>query len=118
MLKIKPLYSVWGNVDEQELKELLNEKEVFSLAGHRIGIFHGHGRGGSTIDRVWEQFRDEEVDIIIFGHSHQPLVQTRNGILLLNPGSPNIKRRERWPSFLILDLSSDHIEVNLKFLGI
>ncbi|WFA10186.1 metallophosphoesterase family protein [Tissierella sp. Yu-01] len=112
----KDFIGVHGNVDNDNVKELLKEKEIITLEGYRIGIFHGHGNEGATLTRAFNSFKDDNVDIIIFGHSHQPLVKTEKGILMLNPGSITTKRFERWFSYIILELKTDGIKVNLEFI--
>jgi len=107
---------VWGNADSDEIKETLKEKEVLEVEGLRIGIFHGHGEKKTTIERAVEALQQEHVDIIIFGHSHQPLIQSKKGILLLNPGSITSKRRERWFSFISLELADGEINAELKLI--
>lgn len=115
--KHKNFVGVWGNVDDEEVKKLLKEKEILTLKGYRIGIFHGHGTSKTTLDRAYEKFKEDNVDIIIFGHSHQPLVKTRKGILMINPGSLTSKRQERWFSYIILELNSEGIGLQFKFLS-
>lgn len=105
---------VWGNNDSAEVRQLVEEKEILTLEGYKIGIFHGHGDEGHTPDRAFKKFKDDQVDIIIFGHSHQPLIRTKRGVLILNPGSLTNKRRERWFSCIILELSPENIDVQLK----
>jgi len=112
----KNFIGVWGNVDDTEIKDLIKEKEVITLEGYKIGIFHGHGNDKTTIDRAYEKFKEDQVDIIIFGHSHQPILKTKNDILMINPGSLMNKRRERWFSYVVLELSLEGIDVNFKIL--
>lgn len=113
----KNFVGVWGNVDDDNTKELINEKEIILIEGYKIGIFHGHGSNRTTLDRAYDKFIDDQVDIIIFGHSHQPLAKTKNGVLMLNPGSITNKRRERWFSFIILEINEEGIDVKFKFLN-
>ncbi|CAK7062444.1 metallophosphoesterase family protein [Tissierella sp.] len=115
--KYKNFIGVWGNVDEPEVKNLIKEKEIVTIEGYRIGIFHGHGNSSNTLDRAYEKFREDDVDIIIFGHSHQPLVKTKKGILMLNPGSLTNKRQERWYSYIILELNTESIDLQFKFFS-
>lgn len=110
----KSFIGVWGNNDPEEIKALLNETEIVELEGYRIGIFHGHGTKGTTIERAYSRFSDIQTDVIIFGHSHQPVITTRQGVLLLNPGSPTCKRRERWFTCIILELSASGISARLS----
>lgn len=111
----KDFIGVYGNVDSKEIKEELNEEELIEVNGYKIGIFHGHGNNRSTIDRVHERFRNQKIDIIVFGHSHKPIIKTENKVLFLNPGSPTDKRREKWFSFIILELKENMINAQLRF---
>ncbi|WP_432663213.1 metallophosphoesterase family protein [Wukongibacter baidiensis] len=106
---------VWGNVDVEEVRGLVAEKEIIEVANYRIGVFHGHGTKKTTIDRAYDAFEKDDVDIIVFGHSHQPIIKTKGNVLMLNPGSPTSKRRERWFSYIILELETDTINASLRF---
>jgi putative phosphoesterase len=106
---------VWGNADNGAVNGRLNEKEILLLSNYRIGIFHGHGKESTTLDRAYAAFEHDNVAIIIFGHSHQPLICTRRKVLMLNPGSPLNKRTQRWFSYIILDLLPGSIEARLVF---
>jgi putative phosphoesterase len=110
-----PFAGVWGNVDPDEVREEVPAHERIELAGYRIGIVHGHGTRGTTPERAFDTFRNDSVDIVVFGHSHQPSIQTRDKVLLLNPGSPTDKRRERWFSYIVLDLLPDGPCASLHF---
>lgn len=91
--EIAPVFAVVGNNDGKELHRLLGKRGIIETCGRRIGVVHGHeGRGRSTVDRAFNSFADERVDLILFGHSHIPYRARRDGILLLNPGSPTDKR--------------------------
>ena len=76
--------AVCGNMDSNELKHLLPERKLLTVGGKRIGITHGWGSPHGIEDRVSSLFSN--VDIIVFGHSHQPMNQIVNGILFFNPG--------------------------------
>lgn len=108
---------VWGNNDGDSIKSKVKEKEILKINGYAIGIFHGHGENKSTIDRAYEVFKDDKVDIIIFGHSHQPIIKTMNRVLMLNPGSPTSKRKERWYSYITLQLEKDYVNATINFFN-
>jgi len=76
--------AVWGNMDSIELKRLLPETEFLMVGGKGIGITHGSGDPFGIKNRVSKMFND--VDIIIYGHSHQPHNEIIGGTLFLNPG--------------------------------
>lgn len=96
-----------GNVDPIQIQEALGDKKIVTLNGYRIGITHGHGRTGKTLDRVINCFQNDDIDCIIFGHSHIPYSEYKNNVLLFNPGSPTDKRRNEFFSFGILDLENE-----------
>jgi len=76
--------AVWGNMDSEELKRILPEKELLVIEGKRVGIIHGWGSPHGIDDRVGRMF--EDVDIIVYGHSHHSQNEVKNGILFFNPG--------------------------------
>jgi len=76
--------AVWGNMDSNELRRTLPEAELLIVSGKRIGITHGSGGPFGIERKVRQMFKD--VDIIIYGHSHQPQNKIVEGILLFNPG--------------------------------
>lgn len=76
--------AVRGNMDSIDLKMILPERDVFEVNGRKIGLIHGSGAPMGIAERVKKQFTG--VDIIIFGHSHEPCQRYIEGVLLLNPG--------------------------------
>jgi uncharacterized protein len=113
----KKFIGVWGNNDGASIREIIKEKEIIKINGYKIGIYHGHGEGKSTIDKAYSMFKEDRVDVIIFGHSHQPIIKTIDKTLMLNPGSPTSKRKERWYSVIILELEKDYINAQLRFFS-
>ncbi len=77
--------AVKGNMDDYELQHLLPAKRVEEIMGRKIGIIHGSGSPEGIDDKVLREFQD--VDLIIFGHSHIPLQTKKGSVLLFNPGS-------------------------------
>lgn len=111
---LAPVVAVRGNCD-WELSDL-PETTIVSAEKIKIGITHGHlGRGGSTPQRAYNLFQDQEVDIIVFGHSHIPYKEVYNGITLFNPGSPTDKRGQPAFSLGILTVRDEHFEIYHMF---
>jgi putative phosphoesterase len=84
-LRQKPFHGVYGNTDPAGIKKQLPEKRIIEFGCYRVGLIHGTGPKGDLQDRVRAEFKD--VDVIVFGHSHQPENQKKNGVLLFNPGT-------------------------------
>lgn len=100
-----PFYSVCGNMDE--LSQERPHKRILSIADKRIGVVHGWGALGNIEQRVMHAFVADEVDVIVFGHSHLPLCRQIGSVLLLNPGSATDRRAAPFHSVALLNLSTD-----------
>ncbi len=82
--QLKEVRAVHGNMDSSELKQILPEKELFTVGGKRIGITHGWGSPLGIVGRVKSLLGG--ADIIVYGHTHHPKNEVINGILFFNPG--------------------------------
>ncbi len=87
--KIKEVKAVFGNMDESEIRSALPRRQIIKIEGFMIGLFHGQGPPRRLIERIKEEFKNEKVDAIVFGHSHNPLNKMIDQVLYFNPGSPN-----------------------------
>jgi len=111
-----PTIAVAGNNDGRELRDRLGAVAFVNVGEARVALTHGHlGVGRTTPDRVWRHFADRraELDAICFGHSHIPFVERRDGVWLLNPGSPTDKRRQPEFSYLVLEVVGREIKPQL-----
>lgn len=104
-----PVEGVAGNNDGRDLAERFGLRKRLELGGVRIGIVHGHGYGGTTESRALQAFRNDQVDVILFGHSHVPLVRREGNVLLFNPGSPTSKRKQPRHSFGVWDIEDGRL---------
>jgi putative phosphoesterase len=83
---------VLGNVDSAELAERLPPERVVELPGGvRIGMVHDAGPRPGRLERM--RLRFPGADAVVFGHSHMPLHEERDGFQIFNPGSPTERRR-------------------------
>jgi uncharacterized protein len=109
---------VYGNVDDEEIIELLPEKLILEFGEFKIGITHGHGKGRTTEKRAISAFEGEKVDCIIFGHSHIPVKRFDHDVLIFNPGSPTDKRKQKMYSFGIIHISDKIVAEPIFFSDI
>jgi len=87
-----PLVAVRGNVDEPALCDLLPARAQISLDGVRIGVVHDAGAARGRLARLRRLF--PECAAVVYGHSHIPLHEEREGFQIFNPGSPTDRRRQ------------------------
>jgi uncharacterized protein len=87
-----PVYAVCGNVDSRELILGLPVQRTVQLGEVRIAMIHDAGPSQGRLARLRRRFPD--VDAVVFGHSHIPLHEERDGFQIFNPGSPTDRRRQ------------------------
>jgi putative phosphoesterase len=88
-----PVKAVHGNIDSPELRRTLPEAlEVRTPDGARIAMVHDAGPSKRRLERMRVRFPD--ANAVVFGHSHIPLHEERDGFQIFNPGSPTDRRRQ------------------------
>ena len=95
--------AVRGNMDSAEIKSMLPVREIIEVGNKKIGITHGSGSPWWIERRVRKIFDQEQVDIIVYGHSHQSQNKVIEGILFFNPGKAT-------SSFGILTIEGDEVK--------
>lgn len=111
-----PCYFVKGNNDY--FSDLPKDVE-FSFGGYRVWVTHGHMyglHGGKS--RIEAAARSREVQVVLYGHTHCPEQEERDGLLLLNPGSLTYPRQQgKQGSYMLLELDTDgKLKYQHKFL--
>lgn len=99
-----PVQMVMGNNDF--FSDLPREKE-FQIGKYKVWLTHGHTYYVSMGDEnIKREARERGVDIVMFGHSHRPIVDIDDGIIAVNPGSLTYPRQEdRKPSYIVMELN-------------
>ena len=87
-----PVHAVLGNNDVALRRQLPEDLQV-ELDGVRIAMVHAAGPTSGRAARMARRF--PAADVVVFGHSHAPVVEAPDGgPLLVNPGSPTQRRRQ------------------------
>jgi putative phosphoesterase len=81
---LKELIAVCGNMDSQYIREAFPQKRIIELEGFKIGLIHGGGSPFGIESRIKEAF--DEVDAIVYGHTHTPVHHQVKNIYFFNPG--------------------------------
>jgi putative phosphoesterase len=103
------LVGVHGNNDGAELRRRLPEVAREDMGGLRLGVVHETGSSAGRERRCDELYADD-LDVLVFGHSHIPWdTTTPRGLRLLNPGSPTDRRRQRFCTYLTLAVTGGRL---------
>jgi putative phosphoesterase len=111
--EIAGTYAVRGNMDRGEAARLLPESRLLDLEGFKVGLTHGSGPPSGIIERVRRAF--DRVDCVVFGHTHQPVILRKDGVLFFNPGSPTDRKFTETNAVGFLELT-DRIEPRILYL--
>ena len=111
-----PVHIVAGNNDF--FSELPREI-VVTIGDYRILMTHGHYYGVSmAFDQLADAAKQRGCNAAFFGHIHMPVLETEDGILLVNPGSLSFPRqRGRRPSYAVLETDGNgKMNVEIRYL--
>ncbi|MDR6722186.1 MULTISPECIES: metallophosphoesterase family protein [Paenibacillus] len=114
-----PVAGVTGNTDPPEVADKLGFSRIVEADGLRIGLVHGHQGSKSTEQNAIQTFAGQQVDAIVYGHSHIPVMHTVDDVLVFNPGSPTDRRFQKQYSFGIMKthlgkLQAEHVFFDRK----
>ena len=94
---IAPVHAVFGNTDDPIVG--LPQQVRLTLGGLNIHVSHGHEVGSPTPDNLVHRYA---ADVIVYGHTHKPLIATRGSTLVVNPGAAGPRRFSLQPSVGLL----------------
>jgi len=82
--RIFDVNAVCRNMYSAGIKRILPEKDMVTISGKKIGIIHGWGSPLGIEHRIRGQF--DQVDVVLFGHSHEARNLIIDNTLFFNPG--------------------------------
>lgn len=96
------IIAVRGNCDSEVDQMVLNyplmsDYTMLYLGKRRVYLTHGH------IYNIDKPLPMKEGDVLLYGHFHIPMIEKRDGVYFLNPGSISLPKNESKNSFGILD---------------
>ena len=88
----------------------LPRERTILLEGYNIWITHGHNYYvNMDAALIADEAASRGMNIVMFGHTHKPLIEQIGSVLVLNPGSLTYPRQAgRKPSYIILELDKDY----------
>ena len=108
---IAPTTAVSGNTDGSELRQRVPERATLELGGVHTVLTHGHLLGSPTPEAL--AAAHPEAGLIVYGHTHRPLVRQVGRTLVVNPGSAGPRRFSLPISLGILTIEGGAMEVRL-----
>ena len=106
---LAPVKAVRGNVDREPWARHLPKTEAFEI--DEVGVYVLHDLG--EIDLVPDA---AQFTVVVSGHSHQPSIQERHGVLFVNPGSAGPRRFRLPVSIALLHVQGASVEAELVTL--
>ena len=101
-----PVEMVMGNNDF--FSDLPREKE-FHLGEYKVWLTHGHNYYVSMDNAtIKKEAKARGVDIVMYGHTHRPVVEIEKDVIAINPGSMTYPRQEgRQSTYVIMEMDQD-----------
>jgi uncharacterized protein len=109
---IAPVRAVYGNTDLAGDPSLEMSIDL-NVAGLTIHVSHGHELGSPTPERLLARY---SADVIVYGHTHKPLIERSGTRLVVNPGAAGPRRFNLQPSVARLTIEGGAPEVEIVWL--
>lgn len=106
---IAPVKAVFGNTDPRDEPDMTEELLV-AIDGIRVHVSHGHEVGSPTPAKLAERY---DADVVVFGHTHRPLVSRVGKQLFVNPGAAGPQRFKLTPSVARLTIARGNASVEI-----
>jgi putative phosphoesterase len=100
--KIAPVQAVFGNTDPPGDPSLCAHFAE-TIAGVTIHVSHGHELGSPTPQKLLARY---DAHVLVFGHTHKPLILEAGGRLVVNPGAAGPRRFDLMPSVARLTIEN------------
>jgi len=82
-----PVLAVHGNMDGPEVSGALPRINTLKIAEWKIGVMHDPGTHYGT-SKMREVAKQNNLNVLVYGHTHSPSIKWENKTLYINPGSP------------------------------
>jgi putative phosphoesterase len=111
---LAPVKAVQGNSDETALKKELPLKDIIVCGDFRVGVTHGHmGESREALKNAMMAFKDDKMDVVVFGHTHQALKEQIGATLYFNPGCLNDLSKDKFRSYGLITLGEGKIKAEI-----
>ena len=106
---IAPVRAVYGNTDAPGQPRLADAIDL-SVGGVSIHVSHGHEIGSPVAAKLLERY---SADVVVYGHTHRPVISRAGDRLVLNPGAAGPRRFDIMPSVARLTIRDGRADAEL-----
>ncbi|MGD0798242.1 MAG: metallophosphoesterase family protein [Acidobacteriaceae bacterium] len=103
---LAPLTAIRGNIDTCGPCAALPPTEAVELAGRLFYLVH-------SIHDLDLNPKAAHIDVVVSGHSHRASIETRAGVLYLNPGSAGPRRFNHPITLATITIADDAIDYRI-----
>jgi uncharacterized protein len=101
-----PFDYVAGNCDFYNRNVPLHN--IIEICGKKFYITHGHQENVKyTLGNLTHIIDEQNVDVVLFGHTHIPILNYYKDGIILNPGSISEPRNQKNPSYAIIQIDAE-----------
>lgn len=109
--EIAPVVAVRGNMDRGGWANQLRTSDLVQIGGMNIYILH-------NLEQMDLDPYTDQINIIINGHTHKPLIQEKNSLLYFNPGSAGYRHNSAPTTVGILAMSDSRLHPEIIKLNV
>jgi putative phosphoesterase len=124
--RIAPVLAALGDDDYPGPDPRVKTRHILEIEGHTLWLVH---EGPNTpISPLWlssqrknqlspDEGRYDKPDTVIFGHDHRTLVESCDGVLYINPGSPTLLNYQPGPGTVgMLEINDGKLDARIIHL--
>ncbi len=109
LVSLAPVFVVRGNVDRAQWADALPSTEVVEVAGVTFYMLH-------ELELLDLDPAEAGIDVVVYGHSHRPEAEEKDGVLYLNPGSAGPRRFDLPVTLARLSIGEGTLEAGIVSL--
>ena len=110
---VAPVRAVYGNTDAPGQPRLTTSIDV-ELAGVLVHVSHGHEVGTPSPAKLLARYN---ADVIVYGHTHKPMVARADTRWVVNPGAAGPRRFDIMPSVARMTIRDGQVDISLVDLA-
>lgn len=101
-----PLEIIAGNND---FFSRLEKEKIIYIGDYKVLLTHGQYYYVSVgLEGIRKEAIGRGADIVMFGHTHRPLIAVEEEVTMINPGSLSYPRQEgKRPSYIIMEIDRE-----------